>query len=156
MAETPVASLLSTLSDRAAKLNAESDSLNSILATVERRLVEANVGVETWVKQALSSTDHVGDLFQPTTWTALHLGFAKVEGKWCIATKSTRYVSGFFEGDTNCPFTNQYADGDPSPVSKASRDVRVLALEQLPLLIQAVTESAESCLDSIERAKSLV
>jgi hypothetical protein len=156
MVETPFPSLLAKLDENAARLNAASDSLNLILTTVEQRLAQANVGVEVWLRQALASTEAEGSTGGETTWTAQFLGFAKVNGQWTLAIKSTRFVSGFFEGDTSCPYRNGYKDGEPIRLAKASRELRIQALEHVPALIELLSQEANRCIETIDNAKRLV
>ena len=44
-------------------------------------------------------------------------------------------VEGFFEGDTSCPYRNEYSSGDRTPLLRASRAVRIEALKHLPELL---------------------
>lgn len=52
MTDVEISRLLSDLKDTAKKLNAESDCVAAILASVESELVAMNVGLETWLKGA--------------------------------------------------------------------------------------------------------
>jgi len=156
MAQPALIAPLSELERKAQRLNQASDSLNLILSQVEERLVHANVGVEVWLRKALASTDSEGSTHGETTWSSQFLGFAKLNGRWCLAIKPTRFASGFFEGDTNSPYQNEYSDGAPIPLSKASRDLRIAAVEVLPDLINLLAEETDRCVRTIERASDLV
>lgn len=147
--------LLSQFTETAGRLNSASDSLNSILSTIEKRLVEANVGVETWLSSDLVQSDSEGSSGGETTWTSQVLGFAKIEGEWGLAVKPVKHVSGFFQGDDNCPYGMRYKDGEPVRLLKASREIRIKALEAAPQLIKQLTEEADRYIQTIEQAKSL-
>ena len=60
------------------------------------------------------------------------MGFSRINGNWVLAIKSIRHVSGFYQGDTDCPFTNEYVDNDPEPLLETSRELRLTALKVLP------------------------
>lgn len=156
MAPKDVTSLLRTFSNAANRLNAESDSANAIISAIERQLVQANVGIEVWLRRALLSTDAEGSTGGETVHTTNWLGFAKVDGEWCLATKPMRFVSGFFQGDTSCPYQNEYAAGDHIRLLRSSRQLRVAALDALPDLIELLTEEAERYTQTINDAKQLV
>ena len=113
MAGNDVSSALRRFTDAANRLNTESDSVNETLAGIEAQLVDANVGLEVWLRQPLTSTDPTGDAYD-RSWTATRLGFAKIGGEWCLAVKPTRFDAGFFEGDSACPYEEEYADGEPT------------------------------------------
>ena len=152
-ADEELPKLLSRFATSAERLNKASDAVNLILAKVEKRLAERNAGVEYWLRHALNSSDAEGSTRGETSWTAKVLGFAKVNGTWCLAAKPVRYVSGFFEGDTSCPYQNEYKAGEPIPLLKAPRDIRISALSLLPNLVQEMTEAAEACVKTIDEAK---
>ena len=151
-----VSSLLRTFSQAADRLNAESDSANATISAIEQQLIEASVGIEVWLRRALLSNDAQGSTRGETIQTTNWLGFAKVDGEWCLATKPMRFVSGFFQGDESCPYQNEYADGDPVRLLRSSRQLRVAALEVLPDLIELLTEEAERYTHTIKDAKHLV
>src|SRR2546425_8611125 len=139
-----LASRLASLEATAAQLNRASDSINGIINAVEKQLSAANVGLEVWLRPPLTQTDAQGftGLERETVWTEDRLGYAKVNGKWCIAVKDVRVHTGRFEGDTSCPYTNECVDGMPIPLTQASRETRIAALDRLPDLIEALEAQA--------------
>ena len=157
MVDTTLSSRFSSLAATAAKLNKASESLNEILDSFERRLVDANVGLEVWVQDSLSQTDakEREDAGKVSVCFERRLGFSKVDGKWCVAVKEVRVVSGFYEGDENCPYTDEYLAEDPSPLSRSSRNERIAAVALLPKLVAALEHAAANAVESIERAKNL-
>lgn len=156
MVSKDVSSLLRNFQSAATRLNAESDSVNETITSIEQRLVDANVGVEVWLQHALLPTDSEEVAYRETSRTIQWLGFAKLDGKWCIAVKSMRILDGFFEGDTSSPFRNILAAGDPVRLLSSSRQLRIAALQLLPDLIELLTEEAERCRRAISEASQLL
>ena len=126
-----ISSSLSKFEETARELNAQSDAINEILNTVERRLISSNAGVETWLCRPLRSEETTESTRSQQVWIERRLGFTKIEGKWCLAIKENRIRSGFFEGDTNCPYTNESLEKEPIRLAQAPRHERVKALEFL-------------------------
>jgi hypothetical protein len=151
MAVKDVSSMLRKFSSAATRLNAESDSVNITIAGIETQLVDANVGLEVWLRQVVTSTDAKGNA-HGKSWTATRLGFAKIGNEWCLAVKPVRFDAGFFEGDTSCPYQEEYADGEPMRLLKASRQIRIRALELLPELVEQLTLEASRCAEMISNA----
>jgi hypothetical protein len=156
MVSKDIPSLLRGFSRAATRLNAESDSANATLSAIEEELVEANVGIEVWLRRGLLSTDAERSTAGETIQTAHWLGFAKVEGEWCLAIKLMRFVSGFFEGDSSCPYQDEFGAGDPVRLLRSSRQLRIAALEVLPELIELLTAEAQRCAQTITDAKQLL
>src|SRR5690348_16033668 len=103
MSATDLSATLSRLSGTASRLNEASNSVNKILTDVEHRLIQANVGLEVWLDQAISSSDP-WRVSGEKRWKSQFLGFAKVNGAWCLALKPVEFSTGFFEGDESCPY----------------------------------------------------
>ncbi len=155
MASKDVASMLRRFSSAATRLNADSDSANATISAIEKHLVDENVGLEVWLPQVVTSADPEGSTLEKT-WAATRLGFTKLDGEWQLAVKPVRFVTGFFEGDTSCPYQEEFVAGDPVPLLKSSREIRIRALKLLPDLIEQLTEEAERCSDTIGEAKRLL
>lgn len=143
---------LSKLSSAAAQLNQESEALNEILRSVESQIVESQVGLEVWLNGCIASQDGEGR-GGTRTWTSQFIGFARVDDDWCLAVKTVRYESGFFEGDTSAPYQDQSAVGKPSRLDQSSRQLRIAALSQLPELLEAIAEEAVRSANVISAAK---
>jgi hypothetical protein len=152
VAEADLSQSLAVFESAAQRLNQASDSLNDILSTMEKRLATANAGIEAWGGRALTSSDAEGSVRGQTEWVEQRLGFAKLNGKWCLAVKGLRIVTGFFEGDTSMPYQNEYVADEPSPLLNAARDVRIAALRELPNLIAALTDRARAAAETIDEA----
>src|SRR5262245_54860038 len=118
---------LSRILRKADELRAATTRANAYLADIERKLNDANLGVEFWFDgRRLVSCDATGDLGPHSTsaYTAEVLGYGRVQGKFRLAVKRLRFVSGFFEGHIDSPFTNTYADGEPQSLLSTTRDTR--------------------------------
>src|SRR5712691_1916892 len=106
MTEVEVSRLLSKLEKSADRLNAASDSINTILENVEERLADLKVGLEAWLDDHPITTgaEEVRDAGRQ--WVERRLGYAKVDGagpagraEWKLAVKKVRMVSGFVDGN---------------------------------------------------------
>jgi len=158
MTEVDLQAVFPALEAQAARLNDASDNANRVLASVETRLVNLNIGLEVWYAPAIDSADSEGDLgpYKTSSRVIQVLGFARVDGKWCLAVKPIRVVSGFFQGDMDCPFENQYAAGPPSPLLKSSRGLRLAALRAMPKLLAQLNEQMASTIHDLEDAANPV
>ena len=154
MTETNLSSIFSSLESQANSLNRASDSANKTLIDAEEKLVALNVGAELWYPKALESTDAEGGInpHETTEYVEDILGFARVEGKWCFAVKKVKRVSGFYEGDMNCPYENKYIEAKPSPLLKQSRNIRISAIEILPEFLEQILEHVTQRLEKLNEA----
>ena len=146
---------LSPLLSKAAQLNQVSDRANRHIGDVEKKLSDAKIGITFWFDgPPLAQSDAKGDL-GPDDFsedTADILGYAKIDGKWCLAVKRMRFVRGFYEGDMSRRFRNVFVDGDPSPLLNASRELRLAALRILPDFLAAFTARIDETVGEIEAA----
>jgi hypothetical protein len=154
MADPDFTGVLSALDVQAQRLKQASDVVNTLIAAVEKRLIDANIGLEFWASDALDCTDAVGDFGPHDTRTvvAMYLGFAHVDNKWCLAVKAMREVRGFYEGEMGCPYTEVYAAGDPTPLSRATRALRIEAVRRMPDFLQGLTNYVSGAVADIENA----
>jgi hypothetical protein len=154
MTEVEFDHLLSKFRRSAARLNEESDSINEIIASVERQLVEANAGFECWATPFRAEPercyDNGDDNEGHLAWTETLVGFAKLEDAWRLAVKE-REARKYNDEDRPT-----YSYDDPFALSQASRSIRVAALGKLPELIEALSTKADSAVELIGRAKRLV
>jgi hypothetical protein len=156
--EVGIQSLFPSLEAKAARLHAASESANELLARIESQLAQLNLGVEVWFERPIQSADSTGDHGPNETSSRVVqlLGFAKVEGKWALAVKPMRIVSGFFQGDMDCRFENPYADGPATPLLKASRALRISALTVMPEFLGEVDQRVEQLVASLDDAASML
>ncbi len=154
MTEVDLKAVFPALETQATRLNEASDHANRVLTAIEQRLVNLNIGLEVWYSKPLDTTDSEGDFgaYATSERVIQKLGLARVDGKWCLAVKPIRQVSGFFQGDMDCPFTNQYADAPPTPLLKHSRALRIAALREMPEFVVLLNEHITSTIHELEEA----
>ena len=129
MTDVHIKHLLSALENSATQLNLAADQANTILKTTEENLVALEIGLEFWSSAPIAKKSRTGSLGPNDLHT---MGICKVGKKWCLATKPVKLVSGFYQGDMNCPFEDQFDDGDPKSIADSSREMRVIAYGYLP------------------------
>lgn len=136
----------SRLQDLSTVLNSKSDVLNEAIKAFEAKLASLRLGVSAWVNPPLISevTDENG-INEDTTTT--RLGYSKATGTWCLTIEedSERY-----SGTPGAPWPS-YA-----PLSQASRDIRLKAIKQLPLLVKALEKKADEALHEVSQAEKLL
>lgn len=165
MSDVELSRLLSEFEESAKKLNAASDSINSIITDIEQKLVSANAGLECWLDglkddyylfetkpEAWSDDDEGKEGF---LWKQTLLGFTKLnqtEG-WRLAFKE-RTVSqmGFEEAGGEELSVN---DGKIDALWKAPRNTRLRALELMPELVRRLHHDTEQALKAIDQAKRM-
>lgn len=152
MTEVNFDSILSSLEAKAARLNEASDTANQVLASIEQRIAKLNIGLEVWHSEAVDEGDAEGDvgLHQTISRTLQFLGFARVGGKWCLALKPVRIVEGFYGGDLNCPYQNQFSAGPPIPLLGSSRKHRISALKVMPKFLAELLQHVSTTAAEIE------
>jgi hypothetical protein len=155
MVDTTIESRLASLESTAQSLNKASDSVNALLDRFEKRLVDANIGFEVWLPQPLSRMEGKKDPGAENIALERRFGFARVFGGWRLAVKEVKTRFGFFEGDTNCPWSDEHLEAAPIPLSQAGRDERIMALQFMPALLEALDIRAKEALETIAEAKRL-
>src|SRR5271157_3111190 len=146
MSDVEFSSLLSELNKSASELNAGTETVNSVLASVETQLTKMNLGFEVWVPDSLSSIQVSEYRYQDT-----ELGFAKIGTDWSLAVRVR-------EGKRD-PRSGDF-DWYPLPGSTrlldASRQVRIKALQHIPELLEALKSKADEAAATIKEAKKLI
>lgn len=134
MNNTSIENIFSALSNNASILNSHSESCNAKIKDTQERLVSLNIGLEYWLSNPISRSDQNGDIGvnDNSTETIKRLGFTRLNGVWMLAVKTVRSVSGFYQGDLECPYTNEYVDKEPEPLLDTPREIRLSALKYLP------------------------
>jgi hypothetical protein len=155
-ASQELASRLAALDATAQELNQASNSINATLNAIEKVLGGINVGLEIWLSAPLTRTDAEGSMTTDSVWIEQRLGYARINGKWCLAVKRLRFHSGFFEGDRSCPFQNEFRDGPEIPLAQASREARIEALGMLSELVALLDSAAKAKLAKIKESESLL
>src|SRR5581483_12006568 len=123
---------LAELKDAAAKLNAQSDSINEIIQTVERQIAATNVGLELW--ERLDDEE---------------LGWSKLNDRWCFVVRS--WLEPEPDDERREPTCMVHG-----PLLGEPRTLRIKALEMLPQFVRRLTSEAREAIKIIERAKALV
>lgn len=136
---------LSRLEEVAEELNQESDTLSQIIATVEERLAASNIGVTVWLASSplsqWSGSDHqTGDDID----SVVELGYTKFGKDWRLALRTEVSKD---EGET-------WKTYSVNALQNASRDLRIKALEELPQLLERLTEEASASVKTIRSAKA--
>ncbi len=144
---------LSELARLAESLNEETDSFTESLSQLEKQLRQLNLGIECWVP--LLELARSGSPAGRETYIRTLLGYAKTEEGWGFVTKEVRVERGYYQGDLDCPYENEYDEGQPKPLLKSSRQLRLQAARRLGELLEALKSTGESFLSSIQEAKKL-
>jgi hypothetical protein len=144
---------LSELARLAETLNEETDSYTESLSQLEKQLRQLNLGIECWVP--LVEVARSGSPAGRETYVRILLGYAKTEEGWGFATKEVRVERGYYQGDLDCPYENEYDEGQAKSLLKSSRQLRLQAARRLGDLLEALKSTGESFLSSIQEAKKL-
>jgi hypothetical protein len=142
--ETQLPELLSELEDSARKLNAETANINSIIDSVEKRLITMNLGLEGWV--VLESRD-----IDRNNSVTTEIGFARLTNGWHLAVRviKSEREEGEFEGDDD---VWRKIPDEPKRLLDVGRDLRIAALDGLSKLIVALKSKADEGIRSIQKA----
>ena len=176
MTATVIPMDLKDLSDLSARLNASTDELNQHLKTIEDRLNDLSLGVEAWVtrnplQQEFSSewaalTRNAvlsAPLGQPVRErTASELGYARFPDGWRLAVRTVNYRqtkahagSARWEDPTDRDENAVEVSRDAKPLLRASRTIRILAVDRIPALIEALYITASGIVDAVEKARQI-
>jgi hypothetical protein len=145
MSDVEFSSLLSELDKSANELNAGTETVNSVLASVETQLTKMNLGFEVWVPDSLSSIQISEYGYEDT-----ELGLAKIGTDWSLAVRVR-------EGKRD-PLSGDF-DWYPLPIPgstrllDASRRVRIKALQHIPELLEALKSKADQAAATIKESK---
>ena len=142
MSHVEFSNLFSELNKSVSELNAGTETVNSVLASVETQLTKMNLGFEVWVPDSLSSIQITEYRYQDT-----ELGFAKNGTDWSLAVRVR-------EGESD-PRAGDF-DWYPLPIPgstrllDASRQVRIKALQHIPELLEALKSKADEAAGTIK------
>lgn len=150
-----------------AELNEATDTLNETLTEFEQKLVDANVGIEWWVKRWLTETvvqewvppDYAddGEIWRPHICQVIQgqqLGWAKVDGTWRLAVRAVR-AEVAWPGVAEAEEVEFKSDKE-QPLVNTSREFRIKACGLLDDLVRELCEHAESYLVEVRKAQRLV
>ncbi|AXC12707.1 hypothetical protein ACPOL_3420 [Acidisarcina polymorpha] len=126
-------------------LNEESDGINATITDLNRKLSALNIGIEVWI--------------DPEEAGSFQFGYARIDsGKdqaWELALRhrdsrkaKANFEAVIAEGDELMP-------GPAESLLRAARNVRIEALEVVPLILRNLKQVAERNIETIKRAKQL-
>jgi hypothetical protein len=168
MSDSDLTSQFAALSDVAARLNAQSDTVNQLIEQFQDKLRAQNVGLEAWVLlqtepgsvavpllpgSRLMSTRQLTRAMPVTI--EISVGHARGDDGWGLYVKRIAYKP-------QAPNVFPRASAEVVSVSKwiklvdASRAIRVEALGAFPKLLEELKTAAESAVQKIENAKKFV
>jgi hypothetical protein len=146
--------LLSEVAKSADMLNRESDSVNELIERFQATLRSLNVGLEVWLpiieKEQLPRTSGSG-----TQVLRTYLGVARLNGAWTLAVKATTGQKRWDEEEQEAVEEDLY-ETPPSPLLSASREVRIRALGEFPVLLNNLKREADAAIMTIQSAKKFV
>jgi hypothetical protein len=133
------------LTSVASSLNAASDALTKVVATLDEALKKLNVGLPAWVTFRFRIDENP----QPGDYDEDQIGYCKIRGTWGIAL---RHIWG----------NTKSADGDsegPWLFNDAPRDMRIDGVDDIPKLIQELckraTETTKMVVDKTQEVREL-
>ncbi len=160
------------LAQVAEQLNQKSNQINLTISSINDKFRAMNLGTEVWLEDRplISGDDQLwrlasltGEDSEPTdvseedgetfhTSNQTWLGYCKVENLWQLAVRNQEVL----------PPGVRALDGKhivditlPVPLLKATRDLRLEALELLPMLVEKMKNRAEQLIAGIEKASAL-
>lgn len=157
---------LDKLASLAKTLNEKTDSINSAIERLEKRLGEMNIGLEVWLKDRIASEgtfireNEEGEPIDPEGWEAewsIQIGYAKYND-WVFVS---RRILDLYEPSLYAPGTVQlnrtFNEDDGQlyrPLTSAPRAVRIAALPFIEKLVDNMIEAAEKNIEIIDDAAS--
>jgi hypothetical protein len=161
MNESDLSRQLSDLREVAKRLNEESDSITALIAQFQGTLRDLNLGLEVWIP--LHSEESV--VVQPfglkqqsiPVTTETSLGYARGEDGWALYVKRAAYRSTTVTGLLGLAQRGELVKANKwLKLVDASRSIRIAALDVFPKLLEALKTSAESAVQSINKAKQFL
>jgi hypothetical protein len=142
------------LSDLSRKLNQKSDTLNAVITSINEKLAKLNLGVEAWLEHQpfeMSEVKHRPDEQQCDVMyqEGKVLGYCRISGTWQLALKTCWYDI----VDEGCEVEPTSLLNSEESLLKASRLIRIKALELLPQLLDQIKAGAQKMLGGIESAE---
>jgi hypothetical protein len=149
---------ISKLSDLASKLNKKSDTLNATITTINRKLEKLNLGVEAWLENSPiePSDPYFGDHDDDEKWPLVDgtlLGYARVEDEFQLAVKEATLAEFDSRGFIHPDYYEITKSWNLRPLLKANRNIRVRAMDYVPLLLDQIKSEATGLLKSIQEAE---
>ncbi len=136
---------LKELSRLSITLNSKSDQINQIISGFEEKLVILNLGIECWLdspRHRLSSSTYK-DRNETKYRDDVVLGFCRIGDHWRLAFKKVT-SSILWSDDDRDWYDELEEESNPSPLLKASRELRVEALREMDNLFGGIKKEAEA------------
>jgi len=138
----------------APQLNQESDGLQATLQKIQDNIKAVNVGLHVWLEDEISSREIPSVHPDGCRCTQdVYLGYSKTHAGWGIAIQErVNYLKYDSYGDSEWEI---YSTSEPQLLLKASREIRIAALEHLQALVDSITQKAKASIVKIKKAKQL-
>lgn len=147
--------VLSSVDSASKRLNTISNNANAVLRSIQDRLTISNIGLEVWWdKKPLThagSTDLRHD--ETACWMTQVLGFARVDGDWCLAVQTFRHGAYIFENEED---TRTAIDGTPTALLRAPRNLRLAAMQIMPEFLEFLAAEIETAAVALENVTSIL
>ncbi|MGO9462728.1 MAG: hypothetical protein ACLQIB_57585 [Isosphaeraceae bacterium] len=146
---------LSALGDIAPELNAAADEVNQTIKMVEKTLVdELKLGVSARSNPISVDRQRVTDKYTDLTVdeeVTRYLAFGRVSGSYCI-----HIVEATDRQGANRGHFDQEVDSTSIPWSRCDRELRLMAFEQLPTLLDRILARAKTILEAARKTQKAV
>jgi hypothetical protein len=147
------AHLLAELTKNAAEFNQATDSINSLIERFEDTLRNLHLGIETWNcgPPLYSGTCEVahGEGEMGAGHIITRLGYTKRAGGWGLALRRVIYR---IDEENHMELLQE----SEFPLSDASRELRIAALEQFPQLLRDLNDKVKDVIKKIQAAREFV
>jgi hypothetical protein len=141
------------------RLNAASNELTRTIQVIQDRLNALGIGLEVWLDElSLSESefggvdDEDGEPTGATEYSAEELGYGRLGDGWALLVRTRRFIGYLEHGQFRAQESYVISS---RPLLKASREVRVAAVDQIPGLIDKLQKEAESVIARVEEAKKI-
>ena len=128
------------LSSAAASLNKASDELTQLIGSLDDALSRLNIGIPTWVEIAKWVDPEENGAYERE-----ELGFSKIDGVWRIGIRR-------LNGNEDSPMHDEVRD--IWWFNDAPRELRLRAIEKLPVLFEELAKVATKAADAVNKKLS--
>lgn len=143
----PIPDLISRIKQQAQVLNTKTDEVNALIERIDSALRESSAGVEFWWHGG-----HGGRLLGEKTYQdeghrwkdGYILGYARIGDEWCLAVQ---FLTGVLDGTT----WDDVADGDPVPLKRSARRIRMEALGYLKEFLEALSRAIDEMIEVVNK-----
>jgi hypothetical protein len=156
---------LSELAPIAATLNKESNDVNRLIVSLNEELAAFNLGISVWLPTPTQSDSDCTIGFTSFGEGEIeqfdddeHRSYRYSSYKWQLAIRRKLYPvpTPNHAGKTVADLLEEQETERVEPVLKASRDLRIEALQEASTIINLLIETANAKIQAIQKAKQLV